>query len=117
MKVEMDMPELPEGYEYTGDYRTPQVGELFEDKGRVETSKIYNRYCNYPIVRKKRLTFADLKMGEWFRFKGGAEQRSECNHQKISRMTYFCAVDSEVKEEPPDDTPVVRLKATFTEDK
>lgn len=51
-KVEMNMPELPDGWEYTGEYRKPMAGDYILDYAgdvvHVEWKLIYY----VPIIRR-----------------------------------------------------------------
>lgn len=53
-KIELTLPELPEGYEYTGEYRHAQKDELYLD-GETVIKHVFSNYTRYryPIVRKK----------------------------------------------------------------
>lgn len=54
-KVELELPELPEEYEYTGEYREPIQGESFMDSfGKVHTIRLYEALPPKLIIRKKR---------------------------------------------------------------
>lgn len=55
IKVEMSLPELPEGFEYTGEYRSPKKWENY--LGHIPPNLdqwVYDAPCmaEYPIVRK-----------------------------------------------------------------
>ncbi len=52
-KIEMDMPELPEGWEYTGEYRAPVAGEFSRNEfdKSVSESVVDGSAC-FPIVRR-----------------------------------------------------------------
>lgn len=52
MKVEVELPELPEGYEYTGEYRKPEMGEEYLDEMIVTKSSTPFHCDSHPIVRK-----------------------------------------------------------------
>lgn len=59
MKVKMDMPKIPESYEYTGDYRRAVPGDIFLDDelGPVlQMPASGYTTCRYPILRKKKIT-------------------------------------------------------------
>ena len=53
MKVEIELPEI-EGYEYTGEYRFPIVGEYFLKSFKVQQAN--QTQCLFPrsILKKKR---------------------------------------------------------------
>lgn len=51
MKVELNLPEVP-GYEYTGEYRCPKIGEFFCNKNEAVQCK-YDFSSEYPILRIK----------------------------------------------------------------
>jgi hypothetical protein len=51
MKVEIELPEV-HGYEYTGEYRPPNIGELFWDNQKVVQCS-YSLTSEYPILRVK----------------------------------------------------------------
>lgn len=51
MKVEIELPEVP-GYEYTGEYRRPEIDEFFWNKGEAIQCK-YDFSSEYPILRVK----------------------------------------------------------------
>ena len=51
MKLEIEVPEPPEGYEYTGEYRRSSEGELFLDDGMVLAGQ---SVAPWLILRKKR---------------------------------------------------------------
>ncbi len=54
VKVEMELPELPEGYEYTGEYRPARADEWHMD-GNDELSQSYDTTMgSYLIVRKSK---------------------------------------------------------------
>ncbi len=54
VKVEMELPELPEGYEYTGEYRPARADEWYMD-GNDELSQSYDTTMgSYLIVRKSK---------------------------------------------------------------
>lgn len=54
VKVEMELPELPEGYEYTGEYRPARADEWHMD-GNDELSQSYETTMgSYLIVRKSK---------------------------------------------------------------
>jgi len=48
-KIEMDMPELPEGWEYTGEYLIPDGRPWFDGGGLIQTETVYTKV---PIVRR-----------------------------------------------------------------
>jgi len=50
-----DMPEPPKGYEYTGEYRQPKIGEWFIDPNDMKATRTSSGY-HLPrlILRKKR---------------------------------------------------------------
>ncbi len=54
VKVEMELPELPEGYEYTGEYRRPITSDYFLNIGSdgIVHRAEYGYLAEYPIVRK-----------------------------------------------------------------
>lgn len=75
MKVEVELPELPEGYEYTGKM-IPDKGDEYID-GDVDKNRFPHIYrwgtvetpaFLHPVVRKKQLTFNDLRVDEYFRY-------------------------------------------------
>lgn len=51
MKVELELPEVP-GYEYTGEYRRPEINEFFWNSVIVVQCK-YDFSFEYPILRVK----------------------------------------------------------------
>jgi len=51
VKVEMELPAPPEGYEYTGEYRSPKVNEPYLDCGNNINFGLVAAYAAYPIVR------------------------------------------------------------------
>lgn len=51
VKVEMVLPVLPEGYEYTGEYRRANAGEHFYNTEKVVFEE-YGTLAEYPIVRE-----------------------------------------------------------------
>ena len=51
MKVEIELPEVP-GYEYTGEYRSPETGEFFGHNGEAKQCT-YHGCSEYPILRVK----------------------------------------------------------------
>ena len=52
MKVEIELPEVP-GYEYTGEYRPPNIGELFWSNQKVVECSYGSLTSEYPILRVK----------------------------------------------------------------
>ena len=56
MKIEMELPEPPEGYEYTGEYRRPNKGEYYQTgpMAAVKESTLNFKYDHHVILRKKR---------------------------------------------------------------
>lgn len=57
MKVEIDLPEPPEGYEYTGEYRAPNKNDTFLDLDGLPfdlngDGDYLHEGDNYPILRK-----------------------------------------------------------------
>lgn len=62
MKVEMNLPDLPNGYEYTGEYRFVQKGELYHNcvaNGVVEWNTSQTSTLMYCIVKEKRWRAAE----------------------------------------------------------
>ena len=55
MKVEIDLPELELGYEYTGEFRSPTYNELFLSSSGMVAMCLTNSLTCYPapIIRKK----------------------------------------------------------------
>ena len=54
MKVTLDMPDLPEGYRYTGQYRELDEGDLCFDSGKIWECDDTDPTIPYPIVVKTR---------------------------------------------------------------
>lgn len=56
-KITMDMPDLPDGWEYTGEWRHPKEGEryMFTDDvlGQPSRAAVDFQSLPYPIVRRK----------------------------------------------------------------
>lgn len=53
-EIKMNMPELPDGYEYTGEYRDAESGEYYVDlNSKVALSKGRSTFGPIPILRKK----------------------------------------------------------------
>ena len=53
VKVEMELPAPPEGYEYTGEYRRPLEGEIHLDCAGVSKTATHDYVVSsYPILRK-----------------------------------------------------------------
>jgi hypothetical protein len=54
-KIELDLPELPDGYEYTGEYRRAKKGDLvlYQSQNVNEWKDITYSICKLPIIRKK----------------------------------------------------------------
>lgn len=54
VKVSMELPELPEGYEYTGEYRAAGKGEYYlVGDSDIETwTRDFPTGSEYPIIRK-----------------------------------------------------------------
>lgn len=51
MKVEIELPELPKRFEYTGEYRRPKEGEFFSNYGIICKAEV-DTTVEYPILRK-----------------------------------------------------------------
>ena len=70
-----DMPEPLEGYEYTGEYRSPKCGEWFIDPNDMNPMKT-TRGHHLPrfILRKKRWR-ADMGFDYWFFTSDGVVNR------------------------------------------
>ena len=58
MKVEIELPELPDGWEYTGEYRVPKTGEnVLNADGEASIMEARLLLCGgkaYPILKRKR---------------------------------------------------------------
>jgi len=55
MKVEIDLPDLPPGYEYTGEYRQARKYDIVMDGGALrEWSAGFSSATDYLIVRKRK---------------------------------------------------------------
>lgn len=53
VKMEMTLPDPPEGYEYTGEVRILKTGDAYTQKGRVqEWPNIGDSWSCYPVLRK-----------------------------------------------------------------
>ena len=53
VKVSMELPELPEGFEYTGEYRAARGGEYFLDSpSNAVQQENSGTFAEYPIIRK-----------------------------------------------------------------
>lgn len=65
MKVEMDMPELPDGWEYTGEVRNVLDGEhYYSGSGIVKWDMGWSQtHSKYPIVRRKPFR---IEVGKWY---------------------------------------------------
>lgn len=51
VKVSMELPELPEGFEYTGEYRAARGEEYFLSSDGVQREHS-GTFAEYPIIRK-----------------------------------------------------------------
>jgi len=63
MKVSIELPEAP-GFEYTGEYRKPVVGEWFLNVEKVPTKSPTNRGSPYPILKKKEVYYHSFLINE-----------------------------------------------------
>lgn len=50
IEVKLQLPELPAGYEYTGEFRKPKPGEIASSDGKLYTD--VDLINEYPIVRR-----------------------------------------------------------------
>ncbi len=54
--VNMELPELPAGYEYTGEYRKIRTGEYYLNvNGDVNRWNDHKSLFDYPIIKKVRV--------------------------------------------------------------
>ena len=101
MKVEVELPELPEEYEYTGEYRCPQRGEDYlvyyppTKTAEVRVASFGFKEQQFLILRKKptqtdillerlkQLT-ADLESG---RLEVTAPRKRPCYQQKSDKLS------------------------------
>ena len=67
MKVELELPTAPKGYEYTGEYRPPRKGERFFYGGSALMSDIDYRSEHYPILRAIKVAVIEDYEGKPFR--------------------------------------------------
>lgn len=51
VKVSMELPELPEGFEYTGEYRAARGEEYFLSSDGIQREHS-GTFAEYPIIRK-----------------------------------------------------------------
>jgi hypothetical protein len=53
-EIKMNMPEPPEGYEYTGEFRYPRDGELYYERDMYDGEHVAQKDMSteYPILRK-----------------------------------------------------------------
>jgi hypothetical protein len=78
--IQMKLPVLPEGFEYTGEYRTPKYGEYFHEHNEVVHAN-WDRTGEYPIVRrvpkvvalKVTWEYRSAREGERWQFKDPAQ--------------------------------------------
>jgi len=63
MKVSIDLPEI-EGFEYTGEYRKPVIGEWFLNVEKVPTKSLTVRGSPYPILKKKESYYHSFLINE-----------------------------------------------------
>lgn len=53
VKMEMTLPDPPEGYEYTGEIRRLGKGDLYTVRSRVELWNVHREsLCTFPVLRK-----------------------------------------------------------------
>jgi len=82
MKIEMELPEPPEGYEYTGEFRQPRKGEYFTDrKGKAGKANCdYKNKCMVILRKKRRKVTKELSAGDWCVFPAGANNAEIIGH-------------------------------------
>ena len=114
-KVEMEMPEAPEGWAYTGEFRPATLGDDYATFGRydpyVTHAKTKKVHCDpKPILRKLEPT---PEVCSW-REIGGAGSNFECGCDEdnphsvrplvAERMTYcpYCSLPISLVEEEPE---------------
>jgi len=114
-KVEMDMPEAPEGWAYTGEFRPATLGDDYATFGRydpyVTHAKTKKVHCDpKPILRKLEPT---PEVCSW-REIGGAGSNFECGCDEdnphsvrplvAERMTYcpYCSLPIYLVDEEPE---------------
>ena len=61
MKITLDLPDI-EGFEYTGEYRTPVKDEYFANGEAAKLATVHA--CHYPILKKKEPEYKVFKIGK-----------------------------------------------------
>jgi hypothetical protein len=88
MKVEIDLPEIPD-YEYTGEYRRPEINEFFWNQGEVVKCQ-YDFCSEYPILRPKQKP--KIALYQWLinHNTNRLEDTSDCGYR------FICATEDHV---------------------
>lgn len=82
VKVMMELPALPEGWEYTGEFRPPEDGEhFFNNPAIAQAVGVY--YCCKHIVRKAKWVPVQGEYYYWVRANGKVERWNCCTDDKL----------------------------------